>query len=112
MKLLSRAVAALSLLIISLASINLTSAEMSSRQMQLMVNNCLQCHANPAIDAPLMGDVAAWRPFHEKGEAAMLKNVAEGVRGMPPYGYCSACSEDDLLELMKTVAGLPAAEAK
>ena len=41
----------------------------------------------------------------------MLKNVVQGIRGMPPYGYCSACSEEDLSELMRTIAGIPETKA-
>ncbi|MFT7547942.1 MAG: cytochrome c5 [Candidatus Azotimanducaceae bacterium] len=82
-------------------------AEMTVRQSLLMVNNCFQCHTNSKIDAPLIGDVTTWAKYREKGEAEMLKNVVQGIRGMPPYGYCSACSEEDLTVLMRTIAGIP-----
>ena len=53
-----------------------------------------------------MGVVEDWREAVAKGEDAMLVNVVQGIRGMPPLGYCSACSEEDLRVLIRMVAGI------
>ena len=37
----------------------------------------------------------------------MLQNVVYGIRGMPPLGYCSACTEEDFRVLIRLMAGLP-----
>ncbi len=84
-----------------------TTAQLTTRQTNLLANNCLQCHARPNIDVPLMGKAEDWKDRVKKGEDELLKNVVQGVRGMPPLGYCSACTEQDLRVLTRMVAGLP-----
>ena len=76
-----------------------------ARQIKLLTNNCLQCHANVESTAPLMGVIEDWQTVIAQGEETTMKNVVLGIRGMPPLGYCSACSEDDLRELTRLVAG-------
>lgn len=88
------------------------AAELSRQQSLLLANNCLQCHARPGVGAPLVGDGPAWLRYVAKGEQAMLVNVVQGVGGMPPLGYCSACTEDDFRALIAFLAKLPPAGRK
>jgi cytochrome c5 len=67
----------------------------------------MQCHALPGLGAPLIGDQASWKSVREGGEDAALRNVLNGIRGMPPLGYCGACSEEDFRVLIRFMAGLP-----
>jgi len=55
----------------------------------------------------MLGNIEAWQVIAVKGEETILKNVVEGLRGMPPLGYCSACSEEDLRVLIRFMANLP-----
>ncbi|MBA5606391.1 c-type cytochrome [Duganella sp. FT3S] len=88
------------------------AAGLSARQSQLLANNCLQCHARAGVDAPQAGDAQAWKPYAAKGESAMLVNAVQGTGGMPPLGYCSACTEDDFRALIRFMARLaPSAAA-
>jgi cytochrome c5 len=87
------------------------AAQLSARQSQLLANNCLQCHARAGVGAPQAGDVEAWKPYAAKGEPAMLVNAVQGAGGMPPLGYCSACTEADFRALIRFMAGLPAPAA-
>lgn len=98
---------ALVMLIVSTLFISSSFAAPDARQIKLLSNNCLQCHANPESTAPLMGVAKDWEKVIAQGEEATLKNLVLGIRGMPPLGYCSACSEQDLRELMRLVAGFP-----
>lgn len=82
------------------------AAELSARQSQLLANNCLQCHARAGVGAPQAGDAQAWKPYAAKGEPAMLVNAVQGTGGMPPLGYCSACTEDDFRALIRFMARL------
>jgi cytochrome c5 len=84
------------------------SPELNQRQETLLRVNCVQCHAVPGLGAPLIGDRAAWQRARERGEEALLRNVLVGVRGMPPMGYCSACTEADFRALIRFLADLPA----
>ena len=85
-------------------------AQPNERQLQLFANNCLQCHAAPHSGAPQMGDPDHWGYVIEQGEELTLKHVVEGIRGMPPLGYCSACDEQDLRELIYLVTGMTDAD--
>jgi cytochrome c5 len=81
-------------------------ADLTERQIRLLTNNCVQCHARPNVGAPLMGRAEDWNERNRQGEDGLLRHVIEGMRGMPPSGYCSACDEADLRALTRWVAGL------
>ena len=78
-----------------------------ARQSTLFVNNCAQCHTRQETGAPFIGVQGDWQEAVARGEDAMLINVIEGIRGMPPLGYCSACTEQDFRVLIRMLAGLP-----
>ncbi len=78
-----------------------------ARQLELLGINCIQCHAREDTGAPRMGYPEDWRDAWSRGEDGMLVNVVEGIGGMPPLGYCSACSEADLRILIRLLAGAP-----
>lgn len=83
------------------------AAQPDARQMSLFMNNCLQCHSKPETGAPIMGVSEDWQAIANKGEEAILVNVVQGIKGMPPLGYCSACSEEDLRVMLRFIVGLP-----
>lgn len=80
-------------------------AQDDERLMMLLANNCLQCHARPETGAPLIGAAEDWQKIVSKGEEGMLLNVVQGIAGMPPLGYCSACSEQDFRALIRLITG-------
>ena len=41
------------------------------------------------------------------GAVVVLVHTVDGYRGMPPLGTCGLCSEQDLRELVRYMAGLP-----
>ena len=81
--------------------------EADARQLELLTTNCVQCHARGETGAPRMGYPEDWADGRSRGEDAMLVNLVQGVRGMPPLGYCSACSEEDFRVLIRLLAGDP-----
>ena len=83
-----------------------------ARQSTLLVNNCTQCHARPDTGAPFIGVAQDWQDAVARGEDAMLVNVVQGIRGMPPLGYCSACTENDLRVLIRMMTGIPDPEGE
>ncbi len=85
---------------------NTASAAPSERQLTLFSNNCLQCHAAPHISAPQLGNPDDWADINAQGEETVLKHVVEGMGGMPPLGYCSACDEQDLRQLIYLMTGM------
>ena len=88
----------------------LTRAELSERQAKLLTHNCVQCHARAATGAPGIGRSAEWIARDSAGEDKLLRSVIEGLGGMPPLGYCAACTEADFRALTRTVAGLEGAK--
>ncbi len=90
----------------------LANADMTARQTQLLVQNCVQCHSSPHIGAPLMGDMQVWSELAKKGEDALLHSVIFGLKEMPPLGKCSACSEEDFRAMVRLMANLPAPQHK
>jgi len=93
--------------VLLLGMVGSASAQPDQRQIQLFANNCLQCHAAPHIGAPQLGNQEDWQDIIEQGEETILKHVVEGIRGMPPLGYCSACDEQDLRQLIYLITGMP-----
>ena len=93
----------LRVLLVVLASVfaNTSLADLTPRQAQLLANNCLQCHAVANVGAPLIGDAQAWATAAAKGEETLLRNVVEGIRSMPPMGYCASCEEGDFRALIR-----------
>lgn len=81
-------------------------AGLDDRQIALLSNNCVQCHAHPGIGVPLMGNPADWVERNKQGEEKMLANVIYGLRGMPPLGYCSGCNEKDFRQMIRIMTGL------
>jgi cytochrome c5 len=79
-------------------------AELTERQGKLLHNVCLHCHVRSDTGAPLIGHPEQWRERLSKGEAALLRNVVQGLRGMPPLGSCSACDEADLRALTRVLS--------
>jgi cytochrome c5 len=74
----------------------------------LFAANCAQCHVRPETKAPQMGVAADWAQRVKQGEAALMRHVVEGLAAMPPLGYCSACTEDELRALTRMLAGVQA----
>jgi cytochrome c5 len=79
-------------------------AQISPQQIQQLSNSCTQCHANPELGAPLMGDSKHWQRILSKGEDQVILNVVNGLGSMPPMGYCSSCSEEDLRAIVRLMA--------
>ncbi len=95
-----------------LGSSTLANADMTARQTQLLVQNCVQCHSSPHIGAPLMGDMHEWNKLAKKGEDALLHSVIFGLKEMPPLGKCSACTEEDFRAMVRLMANLPTPQHK
>ena len=58
-------------LLFALMSVSI-SAQPNNRQIQLLTNNCLQCHTKPDTNAPQMGNKDDWQEIIKKGQKQML----------------------------------------
>ena len=66
---------------------------------------CTACHGAGILGAPKKGDKAAWDKRLAKGMDATLKNALSGINAMPPKGNCATCSDDEILNAIKFMAG-------
>lgn len=51
---------------------------------KLYDSTCHTCHATGLLDAPKLGDKAAWQPRIAKGKETLYKHSAKGFNKMPP----------------------------
>ena len=83
-------------------------APLDARRAAIFQLTCAQCHARPGLGVPQVGDAAAWTERATQGEETLLANTISGLRGMPPLGTCSFCTEEDLRLLIRFLTGAPA----
>jgi len=63
---------------------------------------CTVCHQAGVAGAPKIGDEEHWQKLlDEKGMAAMVESVRNGLNAMPPRGMCFDCSDDDYKALIQ-----------
>ncbi len=74
----------------------------------IIAKHCNACHATGVLDAPKIGDTAAWkeRADHQGGLDGILAKAISGINAMPPKGTCADCSDDELREAIKKMSGL------
>jgi len=53
---------------------------------QIVESVCAACHVTGALNAPKIGDTAAWRPLIEEGHQHLTETAIKGIRQMPPRG--------------------------
>ena len=69
---------------------------------------CTVCHSIGLLEAPKTGDTAAWQVRADAvgGLDGLLKTPISGIRAMPPKGTCSNCTDDELMDAIKSMSGL------
>lgn len=74
----------------------------------IVARSCGVCHGTGLLDAPLTGDKEAWaaRADAEGGLDGLLAIAKGGKGAMPPMGTCGDCTDDELLNAIKTMSGL------
>ena len=63
--------------------------------------SCFACHGTGAAGAPKLDDKAEWETRMAKGMDAVMVNVMNGIKAMPPKGLCFDCSDSDLVALVE-----------
>jgi len=74
----------------------------------IVTKHCSACHATGVLDAPKIGDTAAWkkRADEQGGLDGILAKAISGINAMPPKGTCADCTDDELREAIKKMSGL------
>jgi cytochrome c5 len=77
-----------------------------SEAMAKWARSCALCHITGEANAPVLGDTEEWQQRLQKGEAALLNNVVNGINSMPPLGYCMSCEAADFRVMIDYMAGV------
>ncbi len=87
----------------------------------VIAKHCNACHGTGLLNAPKIGDTAAWkeRLGHvdavladlkiegpQKGTKGLAQVAKHGLNAMPPMGTCADCSLEDLEGAIKKMSGL------
>lgn len=73
---------------------------------------CGMCHTAGLMNAPKIGDKAAWAPRIAQGYDTLVKNAINGIRGMPAKGGNAALSDNEVTNAMVHMANLGGANFK
>ena len=75
---------------------------------QIATQSCNVCHGTGILDAPVVGDKAAWaaRADTAGGLDGLLKISKEGKGAMPPMGTCADCTDAELIAAIQNMSGL------
>lgn len=57
---------------------------------------CASCHASGVLNAPKLGDKAAWAPRIKQGKPVLYKHALEGFKMMPSRGGNPALKDADI----------------
>ena len=57
---------------------------------------CTVCHTAGLMNAPKLGDKAAWKPRIAQGMPMLYDHAIKGIRTMPAKGTCAACSDKEV----------------
>jgi len=57
---------------------------------------CGACHSTGVMNAPKIGDEAAWKERMGQGLDTVVKHAITGIRGMPPKGGDTSLSDDEV----------------
>lgn len=74
--------------------------------------NCAVCHNTGFKNAPVPGNVTAWKPILAKGFIDTYIDVATGQGGHPPRGACPDCTDDQLKAAIKYMMQMSTTENK
>jgi cytochrome c5 len=71
---------------------------------QIVDSVCSACHATGALNAPKLGDAAAWGPLIKQGHEHLTEMAIKGVRAMPPRGGNPALTDDEMARAVAYLA--------
>ncbi|MDD7804855.1 MAG: c-type cytochrome [Endozoicomonas sp. (ex Botrylloides leachii)] len=75
---------------------------------QVVSQFCSACHTTGLLNAPKIGDGAAWSKYMQAagGFNQMLTNAINGIGAMPPKGTCMDCSDIEIQSAIEHMSGL------
>lgn len=67
--------------------------------------NCASCHGTGVLDAPKLGDKAAWAPRIAQGKDKLYAHGLAGLKMMPPKGGNPALKDADVKATIDYMVG-------
>ena len=61
---------------------------------------CSGCHDSGAMEAPKLGDYAAWKPIMEQPLELTRDRVLNGYNNMPERGLCHVCGDAGIMQMV------------
>lgn len=65
---------------------------------------CAACHDTGILNAPIPGDIQAWKPLLAKGIDVLFINTIKGYEAMPAKGGCKTCTNAEVEAAVKYMA--------
>lgn len=65
---------------------------------------CAMCHAAGLMEAPKLGDKAAWEPRIAQGKETLVEHAIKGIRMMPAKGGNPGLSDDEVAQAVVYMA--------
>ena len=62
---------------------------------------CAICHDNGHLNAPKIGDQAAWAPRIQQGMDVLFVHALNGFEDMPKKGTCNHCTDAEVIAATK-----------
>ncbi|QSX37698.1 c-type cytochrome [Shewanella sedimentimangrovi] len=66
---------------------------------------CKYCHESGVGHSPKLHNPDDWAPRLVKGMDQLLQSVKQGRNSMPAGGLCPQCSDEELMEAIRFMAG-------
>jgi cytochrome c5 len=79
---------------------------------QIVNEVCQTCHGAGLLNAPKLGDQAAWKPRLSQGEKTLVAHAIGGIRSMPPKGGNPSLSDDEVTRAVVWMANRSGAKFK
>ncbi|MEO8627004.1 MAG: c-type cytochrome [Betaproteobacteria bacterium] len=79
---------------------------------QIVKAVCTVCHGAGLLNAPKIGDTAAWKPRIGQGEKTLIAHAISGIRSMPPRGGSANLKDDEVARAVVWMANQSGAKLK
>ena len=79
---------------------------------QIVKEVCQTCHAAGLLNAPKVGDPAAWKPRLAQGEKTLITHAINGIRAMPAKGGNPSLSDAEVARAVVWMANQSGAKFK
>jgi cytochrome c5 len=91
----------LKLLILAVASLAATAATAAPKADLALGEktfnaSCVACHGSGVLNAPKLGDKAAWAPRIKQGTPTLYKHALDGFKMMPAKGGNTALKDNEV----------------